>query len=69
MQVNRLLIRSIKDNVSKRIRFSRNGIQYHDCVSCKAIEKQGKEFNLNRKPKPANKPYPHLNACGERGKF
>jgi len=68
-KVNELLKHSLAKTQSKRIRFFRDGIEYHRCLSCIELEKQGKEFNLNRKPKPANKPYPHLTICGERGKF
>jgi hypothetical protein len=68
-KANVLLIKSIKQIQSKRLVFTRNGVRYHKCLECQEIEKKGLEYNLNRKPKLANKPFPHLSLCGERGKF
>lgn len=68
-KVNEMLKHSLAKVVSRRLVYSRDGINYHKCLSCVDLEKQGKEFNLNRKPKLASKPYPHLTICGERGKF
>jgi hypothetical protein len=68
-KVNEMLKHSLAKAISRRLVYSRNGISYHKCLSCMEIEKNGLEFNLNRKPKPANKPFPHMSLCGEKGKF
>ena len=69
MKTNQKVIQSVNKYSVNRLTFTHKGIKCHTCLECKRIRQEKGLFELNNKPKPASKPYPHLRECLQRGKF